>query len=133
VVHAALVDSRSAALIQHGSLSIGRSRSSLPDLHAVLCYCLNQACDLYLLCCCSQFDHRLLATTTLAATLVLWPWVRKSSDLPQRARLSMDLVAAVTAFQFTLGVWTLLEYVPVHLGSAHQVGGWLLSLSAEWC
>lgn len=70
----------------------------------------------------------MLATATAALAIGLWGWVRYGTPagaLPRRAVLAMDLVAAVTVAQFGLGVWTLLEYVPVHLGSAHQVGLWL--------
>lgn len=70
-----------------------------------------------------QFDHRTLALTTATSALLLWGWMRNAvpaGALPRRAVLSMDLVAAVTLAQFGLGIWTLLEYVPTHLGSAHQ-------------
>ncbi|KAJ9516738.1 hypothetical protein QJQ45_027143, partial [Haematococcus lacustris] len=67
-----------------------------------------------------QFNHRTLATTTAAAALGLWAWSHSQTQLPRRAQLAMNLVAAATVAQFSLGVWTLLAYVPVHLGSAHQ-------------
>uniref|UniRef100_A0A7R9V020 Cytochrome oxidase assembly protein n=1 Tax=Chlamydomonas euryale TaxID=1486919 RepID=A0A7R9V020_9CHLO len=66
-----------------------------------------------------QWDHRMLAATTAVSALALWSWVRASAA-PATAKRCMDLVAGVTAAQFALGVWTLLEYVPVPLGSAHQ-------------
>ena len=66
-----------------------------------------------------QFHHRVLATLTTTAVLLLWPMVRRSAAPPGIKR-SMDLVLGVTAAQFALGIWTLLEYVPVHLGSLHQ-------------
>lgn len=46
--------------------------------------------------------------------------------------LLADLVLAVTGFQFLLGIWTLLEYVPVHLGSAHQVRAVQSQWGADW-
>mmetsp|Transcript_7675 Transcript_7675/g.19050 ORF Transcript_7675/g.19050 Transcript_7675/m.19050 type:complete len:553 (-) Transcript_7675:242-1900(-) len=70
-----------------------------------------------------QFDHRTLAHVTAASALGLWGWMRyvvPQGALPRRALLAMDLVVAVTLAQVGLGIWTLLEYVPVHLGSAHQ-------------
>ena len=66
-----------------------------------------------------QFHHRVLATLTTTAVLVLWPLVRRS-EAPLGVKRSVDLVLGVTAAQFALGIWTLLEYVPVHLGSLHQ-------------
>ena len=69
-----------------------------------------------------QFDHRVLATLTAASSIALWLKTRGSggSALPAGARRCIDLVLGVTATQFALGIWTLLEYVPVPLGSAHQ-------------
>ena len=66
-----------------------------------------------------QFHHRVLATLTATAVLTLWPMVLRSSA-PQGVVRSMNLVVGVTVVQFALGIWTLLEYVPVHLGSLHQ-------------
>lgn len=67
----------------------------------------------------AQWHHRVLATLTVTMTLALWPWVRASGTSPQVKRC-VDLVAGVTVAQFCLGIWTLLEAVPVPLGSAHQ-------------
>lgn len=87
------------------------------------CLPVNQLCCVYV-CVCLQFDHRALATTTALAALGLWGWMRCQpvGALPRRAVVAADLIAAVTLAQWGLGIWTLLEYVPVHLGSAHQVG-----------
>jgi len=66
-----------------------------------------------------QWDHRVLATLTATSALGLWAWAR-GMPLPPQARHALDLVAAITSVQFALGIWTLLDYVPVHLGSLHQ-------------
>jgi cytochrome c oxidase assembly protein subunit 15 len=65
-----------------------------------------------------QFNHRLLATLTLAAALwlavVAW---RERATPAGRAAL---LLAAGIAAQYALGVATLLYVVPVGLGTLHQ-------------
>ncbi|GLC33590.1 hypothetical protein PLESTB_000092600 [Pleodorina starrii] len=67
-----------------------------------------------------QFNHRCLATLTLLAVGASWLRYRGGSVLPGRATSSLHAVAAITAAQFALGIYTLLQYVPVALGSAHQ-------------
>ncbi|PNW86340.1 hypothetical protein CHLRE_02g082700v5 [Chlamydomonas reinhardtii] len=67
-----------------------------------------------------QFNHRTLATVTLVSVLAAWATYKRPGLLPPRATACLHAVAAVTAAQFALGVWTLLAYVPVPLGSAHQ-------------
>ncbi|KAG2446761.1 hypothetical protein HYH02_008322 [Chlamydomonas schloesseri] len=67
-----------------------------------------------------QFNHRTLATVTLFSVIAAWAAYKRPGLLPPRATTCLHAVAAVTAVQFALGVWTLLEYVPVPLGSAHQ-------------
>ncbi|KAG2435296.1 hypothetical protein HXX76_007372 [Chlamydomonas incerta] len=67
-----------------------------------------------------QFNHRTLATVTLLSVAAAWATYRRPGLLPPRATTCLHAVALVTAAQFALGVWTLLQYVPVPLGSAHQ-------------
>ncbi|GFR49456.1 hypothetical protein Agub_g11516, partial [Astrephomene gubernaculifera] len=66
-----------------------------------------------------QFNHRTLATLTLLAVGASWLRYR-GGVLPGRATTCLHALAGVTAAQFALGVYTLLQYVPVPLGSAHQ-------------
>lgn len=66
-----------------------------------------------------QLDHRMLAWLLVAAVAWLWWRVRRSAP-GKRARASVHLLAGLLAVQFALGVWTLLEQVPVALGAAHQ-------------
>ncbi len=68
-----------------------------------------------------QFNHRVLAVTTLIAALVLWigSW---SAPLSGFARRMMALLAAVAALQVALGISALLLVVPVWLGALHQAG-----------
>ena len=72
-----------------------------------------------------QFDHRLLALTTLAAVLALWIYAFRH-PLPARARVGYHLLLLAACFQVSLGVATLLLRVPVSLGAAHQGTAFLL-------
>eukprot|EP00898_Chlorokybus_atmophyticus_P004061 jgi/Chlat1/4656/Chrsp3S05606 len=70
-----------------------------------------------------QFDHRVLALTTLGATLAMWAYARRLQPaLPSNVVNLTNLLAATAVAQVTLGVATLLNHVPVSLGSAHQAG-----------
>ena len=63
-----------------------------------------------------QFDHRALATLTLAlATATAW--------LARRTGPAAWVVGVAVAVQYALGVATLLNVVPVPLAVAHQAGG----------
>jgi cytochrome c oxidase assembly protein subunit 15 len=66
-----------------------------------------------------QFDHRLLAYCTVATILVFWG-VTWRARLARHSRVLVNLMAAMVLIQATLGVETLLNYVPVWLGSLHQ-------------
>lgn len=66
-----------------------------------------------------QFDHRLLATLTLAlllATAALGLVKRP----PRPVRYAFAILGVVVLVQYTLGVETLLNVVPIPLGVAHQ-------------
>ncbi len=72
-----------------------------------------------------QFLHRLLAYgIALAALLNAVSLVRA----PWNVRLTAWALLGLVAFQMVLGVWTLLNAVPMHLGLLHQ-GGALLVLA----
>lgn len=75
-----------------------------------------------------QFDHRMLAYSTLGATTALWLWGRKLPGLPPTAGRVLAASAAMAWGQVALGVTTLLWHVPVSLGTLHQ-GGALTLLS----
>ncbi len=76
-----------------------------------------------------QFDHRLGAW--LLALLVPWLWLKaRRAALGPRARLALNLLAAVLALQITLGISTLLLLVPVPLAALHQAGAVLLLTAA---
>ncbi|KAK3033291.1 hypothetical protein RJ639_033222 [Escallonia herrerae] len=66
-------------------------------------------------------DHRILATATLASIGGLWLATRKL-DIHPAVRSLIGSTLGMAALQVTLGISTLLSYVPVSLGSAHQAG-----------
>jgi len=82
-----------------------------------------------------QFDHRMLAYVTVATVVavqvaarrrVVVPGVAKPqplrSLLPRSHRLTLDALAVTVVGQASLGIVTLLSFVPVSLGAAHQAG-----------
>ncbi|KAI3890156.1 hypothetical protein MKW92_037127 [Papaver armeniacum] len=75
-----------------------------------------------------QFDHRILATATLLSISGMW-WATRKLDIHPAIRSLLGSTMGMAALQVTLGISTLLSYVPVSLGSAHQAGALtLLSL-----
>eukprot|EP00193_Tetraselmis_chui_P011380 CAMPEP_0177775962 /NCGR_PEP_ID=MMETSP0491_2-20121128/14427_1 /TAXON_ID=63592 /ORGANISM="Tetraselmis chuii, Strain PLY429" /LENGTH=227 /DNA_ID=CAMNT_0019294657 /DNA_START=59 /DNA_END=738 /DNA_ORIENTATION=+ len=68
-----------------------------------------------------QLHHRALALTTAASVLGVWTYGSRL-PLPPATKTALHLLLAGTTLQVTLGVSTLLTYVPVSLGSAHQAG-----------
>ncbi|XVF76955.1 hypothetical protein PTKIN_Ptkin14bG0001600 [Pterospermum kingtungense] len=68
-----------------------------------------------------QLDHRILATTTLVSICALW-WSTRKLDVHPAIRSLVGTTFGMAALQVTLGVSTLLSYVPVSLGTAHQAG-----------
>jgi cytochrome c oxidase assembly protein subunit 15 len=72
-----------------------------------------------------QFDHRLLAETTVSVVILLWLAGRRAT-LAHPARLALDALFAATLLQASLGISTLLLVVPVPLAAAHQAGAVLL-------
>jgi len=76
-----------------------------------------------------QFDHRLLAETTVSVVVLLWIAGRRAALL-HPARLALDALFAATLLQASLGIATLLLVVPVPLATAHQAGAVLLLTTA---
>jgi cytochrome c oxidase assembly protein subunit 15 len=76
-----------------------------------------------------QFDHRILAMTTVASVILLWLAGRRAA-LPRPARLALHAVLAIALLQFSLGISTLLLVVPIPLAAAHQAGAVLLLTAA---
>lgn len=69
-----------------------------------------------------QLHHRALAISTLLGSLGLWKYGTSLPSLPRSPRLLLHALAIGTGLQVTLGITTLLHYVPVSLGASHQAG-----------
>ena len=87
-----------------------------------------------------QLDHRILATTTFTAVMVLQAYSRLAPTvkraLPAACRKGVYGVAGFAWLQVILGISTLLYLVPVPLASAHQAGSlallsWVLVLGGR--
>ncbi|ORY07492.1 cytochrome oxidase assembly [Basidiobolus meristosporus CBS 931.73] len=76
-----------------------------------------------------QFEHRVLATTSLAAVTALY-YYSKRLPLPKHVKTAVNAVLGVALVQVTLGITTLLYVVPVSLGAAHQGGSLALLTSS---
>lgn len=68
-----------------------------------------------------QLHHRVLALSTLGSVAALWS-AGQRMPLPRPSRLLLHGLLAAVGGQVALGVLTLLNCVPVSLGSAHQAG-----------
>ncbi|GFP84963.1 cytochrome c oxidase assembly protein cox15 [Phtheirospermum japonicum] len=68
-----------------------------------------------------QLDHRILATATLFSIGGLW-WSTRKLDIHPAIRSLLGSTVGMAVLQVTLGISTLVTYVPVSLGTAHQAG-----------
>lgn len=73
----------------------------------------------------AQFDHRLLAITTLLLVALYWMGARRR-QLPPGAMAATNILLAIVLLQVALGISTLLLRVPVVLASAHQATAMVL-------
>jgi len=76
-----------------------------------------------------QFDHRILAETTVLCVAGLW-WFARHFELSGRARLAFNLLLGMAVLQVSLGIATLLLVVPTGLAVTHQGGAMLLFTAA---
>jgi heme a synthase len=76
-----------------------------------------------------QFNHRLLAYALVAVALIHAAGIIRGADDP-RARRTARLLAATIIAQTALGIWTLLAWVPLGLGIAHQIGALVVVAAA---
>lgn len=72
-----------------------------------------------------QFDHRVMATLMFLLIPLFWLFATRR-ELPPRARLGSHLLLAMLVVQISLGISTLLLYVPIPLAAAHQAGALVL-------
>ncbi|MDR3500375.1 MAG: COX15/CtaA family protein [Parvibaculum sp.] len=68
----------------------------------------------------AQFDHRMLAYAV--AVLALSHWIAARLSGSAQAAQSATWLAVAVLVQVLLGIWALIEVVPVSLGAAHQAG-----------
>nr|SVE75704.1 EOG090X04TT [Daphnia hispanica] len=78
-----------------------------------------------------QFDHRTLGHFTVLLLSTVWLMSRRVV-LPPRARYAANALAAMAWMQASLGIATLLFYVPTPLASSHQAGSLVLLSAALW-
>lgn len=81
---------------------------------------------------CAQFNHRILAISTVTGISALWYQSRKIPILPKSIRLLSNALMIAAWTQGSLGVLTLLNNVPIPLASAHQAGSVTLMTFALW-
>lgn len=82
---------------------------------------------------CVQFNHRVLAISTFAAVTALFAKLRKhSAALPKRTNVAAIHIMAFSGIQVSLGIATLLLFVPTHLAATHQLGSLAVLGSALW-
>ncbi|KAK5584489.1 hypothetical protein RB653_006101 [Dictyostelium firmibasis] len=80
-----------------------------------------------------QFQHRVLATITYGSILALSAFAyRGRRALSPQARLATNSLLVMGTVQVALGISTLLTFVPVSLGAAHQSGSLTLLSIATW-
>jgi heme a synthase len=78
-----------------------------------------------------QFDHRILAESTLVLVTYVW-WVARKNDLPLNTRTAFHALFAMVIIQVALGITTLLMVVPITFASLHQAGSLVLFTFALW-
>lgn len=78
-----------------------------------------------------QFNHRNLAELTVLLIGGFW-WMSRKAPLTPRARLAVNSLMGMALLQSSLGIITLLWYVPTHLAATHQSGSIVLLSIAVW-
>ena len=75
-----------------------------------------------------QFNHRLVAISTVVFLGVFWWITRRDPALARPA----TVMFALGCLQAAIGIWTVLLVVPLPLGVAHQAGALALLTAALW-
>ncbi len=76
-----------------------------------------------------QFDHRILAIATFFVVVTFWALIRRI-DLSARAATAVHGLLAALLVQVSLGILTLLYFVPTALAATHQAVAMLLFTAA---
>lgn len=80
-----------------------------------------------------QFNHRYLGITTVGFVGGLYAYaLQHASELPVQIKRGLHMLMGVAALQVTLGISTLLTFVPVHLAASHQAGAMSLLTVSLW-
>ncbi len=78
-----------------------------------------------------QFTHRVLALTTFALVAVFWFSIRRGgASVP--VRRASSILLGLVVLQVTLGISTLVLFVPLALAAAHQAVAVVLLTAALW-
>lgn len=78
-----------------------------------------------------QFDHRWFGQLTFLLASGIWLY-SKRLPLTPRLKSASNLVMLLACFQLSLGISTLLLYVPKNLAATHQSGALALLTSSLW-
>ncbi|RWS16622.1 cytochrome c oxidase assembly protein COX15-like protein, partial [Dinothrombium tinctorium] len=78
-----------------------------------------------------QFDHRLLGEIAFCAVTGCWLYSRRL-PLNPRMRLAVNCFMGAACLQISLGIATLLLYVPKSLAAMHQAGALTVLSTAVW-
>jgi cytochrome c oxidase assembly protein subunit 15 len=73
----------------------------------------------------AQFHHRHLALLTMI-TVLIYSFKSYNSNKGLKTKRIAIFLSCVVCFQFLLGIVTLINMVPVHLGALHQTGALIL-------
>ena len=76
-----------------------------------------------------QFNHRMVAYLLAGLALTQFVWILRTADDEALTR-SAGILALGIFVQAGLGIWTLLEVVPLWLGLAHQAGAAIVLILA---
>lgn len=81
-----------------------------------------------------QFNHRTLGESTVLAITATYLLQRSrlGKSLPPRASTALKALVAMAYLQATLGITTLLTFVPVEIAASHQAGSLALLTTALW-
>lgn len=75
-----------------------------------------------------QFIHRTMAIVVFLLVVVLWGSGRKNGLLSASQKKGLNGMLMMVCIQFGLGVFTIINQVPISLGLLHQLGAVLLLL-----
>ena len=73
----------------------------------------------------------LIGITTFILTLVLWFYTR-IHNLPLSIKKKVNILLLIVIIQFSLGVATLISYVPTHIAITHQLGALIFYSISIW-